>query len=245
MDFLGKIEPLKPQRISDEILNILVEEILTGKFSSGDKLPPERMLAEKFGVHRNSVREAIKKLEMLGLVEVKQGNGSLIKAIDKEGNILLLGYIFEHPEFVTLKILKDLLRFRYLLETDAAEQAATMRSEKELVLLNEILYQEERNFSNSPIFSQLDYELHQQIITASKNVVLQLVINSIKNTYLTFSGIFFSEVEVIPFVYERHVRLIDAIKEKNGKLARKIMEELLIHGEEHLLKKLQKGGSYE
>ncbi len=241
MEILEKINPVRPSRISDAVFNFLIEEILLGNIKPGEKIPPERVLAEKFSVHRNSVREALKKLEMLGLVEIRHGEGTFVSSLTDRGNILLLEYIMQNPDVVTIKILKDLIRMREVLECDAAMEAAINRTEEDLEIMDEILYQEAKHIADPPYFTTLDFQFHRAIFKASKNIVLQLMLNSIKSTYTTFTGIFFSDPSVIPYVHQKHEELYLAVKEKNPDLSVEIMKELLKHGEEHLLKKLEGG----
>ena len=66
----------------DYVVEQLKESIISGEFKSGDQLPPEGALCEKFGVSRITVREALKKLNMMGLVEIKQGKGTFVKTVD-------------------------------------------------------------------------------------------------------------------------------------------------------------------
>src|SRR2546430_7909374 len=66
-------EPVKNQRISDEILHQIREAVLTGKFQIGDRLPNERALAEQFAASRTSVREALRGLEQQGVIYTKKG----------------------------------------------------------------------------------------------------------------------------------------------------------------------------
>ncbi len=242
VEILERAGPVRPKKVADEILNILLEGILTGELKPGDRLPSERLLAEKFSVHRNSVREALKKLEMLGLVEIRQGDGTFVGSVTEQGNILLLEYIMQNPELVTMKILKDLLRLRYVIETDAAYLAARNRSEKDVEILEELLYQEAKHISDPIFFVPLDYQFHSQIISATKNTIFQLLINSIKRTYMTFTSIFFTDPSVIPMVYEKHVVLVEAIKNRQPEEAREIMSAMLKHGEEILVTRLQKEG---
>src|SRR5690625_5090327 len=68
-----KFKEIKPRRLSDEIENQIREQLSTGKLQPGDKLPPERELANQLGVGRNALREALRSLEGAGVVELKKG----------------------------------------------------------------------------------------------------------------------------------------------------------------------------
>src|SRR5512140_2542828 len=74
-------KPIKPKKVSSQIAEQIRTSILNGEFNPGDKLPPERELAEMFGVSRPSVREALNILAAAGLVEAYQGAGTVVKAL--------------------------------------------------------------------------------------------------------------------------------------------------------------------
>lgn len=95
-------------RVHDDIAAQLRDAILDGRFQPGDKLPPERELAAEFGVNRTSIREAIKTLEGLRLVEVRQGSGATV--LDPvEGALDLLGPMVFHGNRLDVELIADLL----------------------------------------------------------------------------------------------------------------------------------------
>ena len=79
MDYLPKKNQMTK---CDYVVEQLKEQIVSGAYKSGDQLPPEGALCELFGVSRITVREALKKLNMMGLVEIKQGKGTFVKTVD-------------------------------------------------------------------------------------------------------------------------------------------------------------------
>src|ERR1700686_996969 len=74
-------KPIKPKKVSSQIADQIRSSILAGEFSPGDKLPPERELAEMFSVSRPSVREALNMLSAAGMVEAYQGGGTVVKSL--------------------------------------------------------------------------------------------------------------------------------------------------------------------
>src|SRR5664279_5170527 len=76
-----KFQPIKPKKVSSQIADQIRSSILAGEFSPGDKLPPERELAEMFGVSRPSVRDALNVLAAAGLVMSYQGGGTVVKSL--------------------------------------------------------------------------------------------------------------------------------------------------------------------
>src|SRR3989337_2355685 len=78
------IEPVKSTRIYEEIVRQVKQMIAEGRLKSGDQLPPERDLAEKFMVSRTSVREALRALQSRGLIEIRAGEGAFVRDISVE-----------------------------------------------------------------------------------------------------------------------------------------------------------------
>lgn len=122
------LSPVKRPRLSSEILARLQQGIRDGVLNVGDKLPSERELAESMGVSRNSVREAIRALEALGVIEVRHGDGTFIREPDVAS---LLGPYFDvlHEKGT---FLKEVLEFRRLLEPSLAHLAAERATDDDL-----------------------------------------------------------------------------------------------------------------
>jgi len=228
------------ERVSEKIYKILLKDILNGKFLSGDKLPPERVLAEQFEVHRNSVREALKKLEMTGIISIKHGDGATVKNVD-DGNVLLLESILSDKDNITPKILHDLLLLRMMIEPVAARETAINVSEREFSDFLQVLNHEKKYLNIPNEFYKYDFMFHSLIMKFSNNLILQLVINSVKDIYTSYTKIFFSLPEVTEYVYKIHCDIVEAIKNRDEILAENLMKILLEHGEEKLLKMLNGG----
>src|SRR5207253_9164354 len=86
-DHAVELGPIKSTRIYEEIVRQVKQMIAEGRLKSGDRLPPERDLAEKFVVSRSSVREALRALESLGLVEIRAGEGTVVRQVSVESLI--------------------------------------------------------------------------------------------------------------------------------------------------------------
>src|SRR5919106_3170510 len=117
------LKPVERQRVADEIVEQLRSLILTGQYRPGAKLPPERELAKTLGVNRASLREALKKLEHMGLVRIRQGDGTRVENFMETAGIELVQHLLPlaggKPELI-----RDLLEFRRIFGRELARLAA-------------------------------------------------------------------------------------------------------------------------
>jgi GntR family transcriptional repressor for pyruvate dehydrogenase complex len=115
--FDGSIRPLNREPVSSSIMNLITDYILSKDLKPGDKLPTESEFSQQLGVGRNSVREAIKMLSSLGVIEIKRGLGTFIaKSISPTiVNPLILALAFEQGTS------REIFELRLLIDTGAAE----------------------------------------------------------------------------------------------------------------------------
>src|SRR5881396_1311475 len=116
-----EVAPIKSTRIYEEIVRQVKQMIAEGRLKSGDRLPPERDLAEKFVVSRSSVREALRALESLGLVEIRPGEGTFVREVSVESLIEPLALMMVSQRGA----LAELFEARRLLEPGIAALAAS------------------------------------------------------------------------------------------------------------------------
>src|SRR5438105_9191390 len=129
------IAPVKSTRIYQEIVRQVKQMIGEGRLKSGDQLPPERDLAEKFVVSRASVREALRALKSLGLVEIRPGEGTFVREVSVESLIEPLALVMaSHREAIA-----ELFEARRLLEPAIAALAARRATPEELHEMDRIL----------------------------------------------------------------------------------------------------------
>src|SRR5215475_4630576 len=132
------LKPIEKQRVAEEIAGQLRDLILTGQYVAGDKLPPERNLAKELGVNRSSLREALKKLEHLGLVRIRQGDGTRVQDFMQTGGIDLVSHLVPLAEGGHLALLSDVLEFRRIYGREVARLAAERADLDDLKKLDEI-----------------------------------------------------------------------------------------------------------
>ena len=170
------LTPIKSEKVYKIIMKQIKDIVKSGELKRGDKLPSERELALRLNVSRTSVREAIKALETLGLVESKHGGGNYIKN-DFE-DILL------EPLSITFMLLgsnnSEILELRKVIEPEVASMAAKNITENEIKELENIIEKLSKT-TDSKICASLDKEFHYVIAKASKNHLLSTIVFSVSS----------------------------------------------------------------
>jgi DNA-binding FadR family transcriptional regulator len=164
---------LKRTSLADEVAGRLQEDIRSGVYVIGEKLPTEPELMQKFGVGRSSIREAIRILANSGLIKVQQGLGTFVEAQQSTNNPLAKK--MQKAEF------DDLNEVRSLLEVKIAGKAALKRTEKDISQMKAFLKQRKQAAKkNDPeACIQADINFHSSIAVASQNEILVELYNTI------------------------------------------------------------------
>ncbi|MCL4459445.1 MAG: FadR family transcriptional regulator [Chloroflexi bacterium] len=166
------IQPIKKTKISEDIALQIRDLIASGQLQPGDRLPPERELAEYFGVSRASVREAMRTLELLGLVESKHGDGTFIREGSIEGLAQSLSSILLTRQGVVVEIMDA----RKMLEPPLAMRAAERASADDLAELEQLLSTQEEKVARGESPVEEDSRFHYALARATGNrVILKLV----------------------------------------------------------------------
>src|SRR5688572_17768131 len=118
------LKPVEKQRVAEEIAEQLRSLILTGQYPPGSKLPPERELSKRLRVNRASLREALKKLEYLGLVRIRQGDGTRVQNFMETGGIELIQHLLPLASGAHPELIRDMLEFRRIFGREVARLAA-------------------------------------------------------------------------------------------------------------------------
>jgi GntR family transcriptional regulator, transcriptional repressor for pyruvate dehydrogenase complex len=165
-------EPLPAQ-----VARLLLDYLLAGNVSPGTRLPSERRLAEELGVGRSVVREALKSLGLLGLIEVRQGDGTYVKQLESE----LLPRVIEWGLLLGERRTLDLVEARQHLEAITAQLAAARRSDSDLVALQDSLHGMKAAEGDIETFVGHDVAFHLRIAEAAGNSVLSTVLTNIQS----------------------------------------------------------------
>jgi GntR family transcriptional repressor for pyruvate dehydrogenase complex len=159
------------------IANQLLSYLLDGDLKPGDRMPSERRLAESMAVGRGAVREAIKALALLGLVEIRPGSGTFLKRAADSG---VLSDSIEWGLLLGVQRLRDLIEARGYLEVLLAGLAAERRRESDCESLGEALEKMQQAGHDNVRFTDADLEFHTRIWVAADNSSLSQVMSSIR-----------------------------------------------------------------
>jgi GntR family transcriptional regulator, transcriptional repressor for pyruvate dehydrogenase complex len=231
---------IKPKKIYEEVAEAIFEMIKTGVLKPGDKLDSVQQLAENFNVGRAAIREALSALRAMGLIEMKQGEGTYVREFDPS--------MFSLP--ISLAVLmnkKDiayLLEVRQLLEVGAAGIAARKRTEQDLRALEHALNEMKDGIGNEELGEKADFQFHIAVATASQNPILVSLMNNVSGMMVetmreTRRIWLFSKQATSEQLLEEHIRIFEAIKEQNAELAQERMREHLGNVEKVLAKYIQ------
>jgi len=152
-----------------------IERVILKKLRPGDKLPSERELAEVLGVSRSSIRDAIRSLELMGMVEPRQGAGTIVREISSDSLVNPLANARKRKK----ELIGELLDFRKMLEPPLAARAATRVSGDEISEMEEILERQEEKLRGGDNTIAEDSEFHYAIALASGNSVVLKVLDTL------------------------------------------------------------------
>lgn len=216
-------QPIKPKKVSAQIADQIRSSILAGEFAPGDKLPPERELAEMFGVSRPSVREALNVLASSGLVMSYQGGGTVVKSLVETSASNPLSELIRVQQDRAL----DVIEVRKCMESWTAWYAAERALPDDIRRMDEIIAGMKQNLELKQPSEDLDANLHIIIARATHNVVwlhlMQNLFDAIREFQQSVWRAVYLTHEDHQLLFEHHSAVVQAIKAKDPQAARDAM----------------------
>lgn len=201
-------------KLYKKVLSQLQDLIIGGTLKGGDKLPPERQMAESLGVSRPALKQALSILEALNIVECRQGDGNYILPLtDKLFNPIVLQF------YIGKGRVDDILEVRYILEVQTAKLVSLKATSAQIEELEKILERmEDWKTLNDRIL--LNNEFHSSLIRMGGNPLLTSLYNSI----LDLIALQIHNTDGSNF-HDSHKRIVDAIRNKNPEEAARCMKQ--------------------
>lgn len=203
-------QAVKRALVSDQVFGILAQQILSGDYAPGEKLPTQRGLAADLGVNMASVREAVKRLEQLRLVEVRHGDAMRVCDWRTHGGLDVAAHLLFAAGGLDRGMLAALLEARRLMLREAARLAAERRGEAQAARLEE-LAERIAAAPDAAAAQLLDLAFMTELVEASGNVVFVLILNTVRRIYLEhaeeLSAVVAGREELAP-LYTRAARAV-------------------------------------
>jgi GntR family transcriptional repressor for pyruvate dehydrogenase complex len=202
-----------------EITRHLLDYLLSGSVAAGQKIPSERELAQVLRVGRSALREAIKSLSLLGLLDVRQGDGTYLSGSPSE----LLPRVIEWGLLLGERRVSDLMEVRTHLEITVAGLAAERRDEEDIRRLRRIITRMDQADGDLPSYIEADISFHLTIAEASRNQVLSSLLGSIRSLLHVWAARVLESAGETETSLAVHIPIVDAIERGDVEAARSTM----------------------
>ena len=218
------MEPVNRTNITTSIVNQVVDLIASGEYRPGQRLPSERELMETLGVGRSSIREAFQAMAIMGLIDIRPGQGTFVRDITTD--VIIRRNIF--APLLTPEATGELVEARVAIEPTIASLAAQRHTTDELAAIDDVLAQcDEALASGEPVYS-LSASFHLLIARASHNTVFIRFMETLVNLMAARGARIEEHIDFIRWELESHRTLRDAGAKRDGEAARKLMEEHIV-----------------
>jgi GntR family transcriptional repressor for pyruvate dehydrogenase complex len=224
------IEPIKRVKLYEEVAARIRDLIADGELRPGQALPSERRLAEQFKVGRAVIREAIRQLEVSGLVESRHGGGNYVREITVEHLVAPIASVLNGMGHLR----KELMDARLFFEPQIAQAAAARATPEDLQRLEDVIRRQEERSANGQLGAQEDAEFHALLARATHNTVVERVMEVIDNLLEDSRARYFRSVERSKASLEGNRRILEAIQRHDREAAQKAMVDHLEDISRHL-----------
>jgi GntR family transcriptional repressor for pyruvate dehydrogenase complex len=225
-------EPVSRQSLSHDIAQRIAQLIQTGHHQPGARLPAISDMARQFGVGSPTLREALKKLETVGVVDIRHGSGVYVGRAPE--SLLITNPVIEAR--ATKKLLVDLIEARIPIELQTAALAARHAAEVHLTEMASLLTIAGASFDDAMLLNQVNLSFHRKIALASGNVVMHQILE-------VLSTLFREEQRLILDIHGRreddhleHLEIFHAVRDQEPELAAERMRRHLERVRDMLLR---------
>ena len=217
------IEPIRRVKLYEEVAARIRDLIAAGELKPGEALPSERKLAEQFRVGRAVIREAIRQLEVTGLVESRHGGGNYVREITVEHLVAPIASVLNGMGHLR----EELMDARLFFEPQIARAAAARATSEDLRLLEDVIRRQEEHAANGQSGAEEDAEFHDLLARATHNTVVERVMEVIDNLLEDSQARLFRSVQRSRISLEGNRRILEAVRTHDQDAAQKAMVEHL------------------
>lgn len=227
--------PIKNTKVYELVFEQIKYMVANGTLKKGDKLPSERELVEQLQVSRTSIREALRALQIIGLVECRQGEGNYIRQKFENSLFEPLSIMFMLQESNPIEIIE----VRRIIEIEAVRMAAPKITDEQLESLDTLV----KNFKDSKSEEtnvKIDKKFHYEIAQASGNFLLLSILNVISELIDSFIADARRRIIVdennIELLAKQHEAVLDGLKNHNSQSAAEAMKRHLDFANEYMMR---------
>lgn len=221
----GGFSPIKTSKKPDKVYKQIVSMISNGTLRPSEKLPSEREMASDLEISRQSVREALYRAETMGLIEVRQGEGSFVRSTVGESLGSPLAILLEEQAETVF----EFLEIRKVIEGWCAEKAAIEADAVDLRKIREVLDKMMKLSTANKKWEETDMAFHFAVVAATHNVIAMHIMEALKVGFDTFFDFrqHFSKADEKEVMWRHHFEVYEAINQRNPILAKqKIIDHL-------------------
>ena len=164
-----KLNKIKKEGVAEKVVHRILELVRSGNLKAGDRLPAERQLIDIFGVSRPTLREALRSLSTLGVIEMRHGGGAFVTDLHAKSLLAPLDF------FVSLSVdnVQEAFECRRLIETEIARKCAESAPAKAIDELEAMLLAQEKTTDDPIAFRILDIEFHEKLFEIAGNSIME------------------------------------------------------------------------
>jgi GntR family transcriptional repressor for pyruvate dehydrogenase complex len=216
-----KVVKLQRKKAWEEVFEQIKGLIISGDWELGYRLPAETELAKQFGVSRPTLREALRQLNLLGLIDIRHGEGNFISHPDVNTFMLpLLPLLIKNKDNIL-----EIMEARAMIEIETVSLAALRASEADIALLYDYHRQLKSCGNNKEQYAKTDYLLHKTIVLAASNQIITKMYQAIEELLIGQQLRTIGLPNAIEKSLEEHKKIIVAIQQRDPKAARGVMQE--------------------
>lgn len=225
---------VRKTRVFEDVARQIQGLILDGALKPGELLPPERQLAERFGVSRTSVRDALRALELTGLVVARHGEGNVVADVSADTLVAPIATLLVRKR----TLVAELLDVRKMLEPALAARAAVHATDAEVAHLEEILERQREKTARGESTVEEDSEFHYCIAVAAGNSVVRKVLDVLMDLLRETRARSLQVGGRLERSLAGHRRVLEAIKRHDAAAAERAVRQHLEEIESIVMKRL-------
>lgn len=203
--------PILKIDVTEEIIGRIKSLLAEGKLKPGSKLPPERELAQMLNVGRPAIRQALKALAALGIIDSRVGQGTFVN----ESTEQLLAVPMDFMMLLNPITIRELFEVRKALDVELAGLAVDRATEEDIARIEVILKAQQENLTDAEAFLNLDLEFHRAIADAARNVLFMAILGNLSRLMVESRRELLRTEHDVSLSLEDHQRIFKAIVERN------------------------------